>query len=75
MTTHDDGGPLNPVPAGAQDYGASLLDLYAGLAMAARIARGSTLTDQEISDRSFRAANAMIAEKRRREKAGLEGTQ
>ncbi len=73
MTTlHDSGGPANPVEIdGVQYPGKTLHDRYVGDLVAAMIQSGTTPpTDQDIARAvgiADRLADAMIANKRRRE--------
>lgn len=66
MSKHDDGGPASPVAG--HTYGLSIADWFAGTAIHA--ARADSLDHDDIdwiAARAYRIADAMIAEKRRRE--------
>ena len=77
---HDTGGPDYPMPSGPEprvnatthyNEGITLLDYFAGLSMQAIISRASVealdRNKRDIAAGAFLIAEAMIAEKRRRE--------
>lgn len=75
---HDDGGPAFPRASGpeprdksATDYtdGMSLWDWFAGQALAGTLAKDDGLTYEKAAQIACAQADAMIAEKRRREQS------
>jgi len=74
-TTHDDGGQAYPHDVGCGpggfpecEWGMSLLDYFAGQALAGLLANPEKdYAYSDAADFAYRQATAMIAEKRRRE--------